>query len=551
MIQSKMIEKEMELECSMNHKRPIEMVIWDKNLEKDKRFLCKECLDDNQEQNLNSLISFEKLIQLIEEYQKKKLEYVDSLITMNIKQIQTFQKKLLQLKQHIIQQLDQLIWDSDEWIKSFYQIGQKNVTYSIYEELDNLINKDKFEQFNYQPLIHQIKITNHSWNQKILQKLKQFSAFELNQKIEQILINFEKINQEEEIIKKINSMEVQYEIDNIKESTQQFQNNNQLEQGEVEFKLIDDLNNQANICYAIVFNNCGSIMVSTDYTDIIIWDFIQGRLKQSNRFSVHHFTVNCLVYSKKTNSFISGSWDKSIISWKQINQNEWKWSQPYQQHIDYIQCLILNKQEDQLISGGYDDSIKVWKVDFMNNQLTYLYSLDNTYAVYSLCYNESETILASCAKSNFLIWKEGLEGKWELQCKQKVSDGYQIFFIKDQQFLWVTREQNIDEILIFELQDGIFKQNKNKTLQLIKNDQCEDYWILFRTIHNKEKNVILIRHKHHIYLIRIVNENDMKIIGQLNCEIEDIFGTMTDDAQYLVFWDHKQQKYLSFELVQK
>ncbi|CAD8113005.1 unnamed protein product [Paramecium primaurelia] len=540
MIRQQMIEKEEELVCSMNHKLPIYMVVCDKSIDKNKRLLCNECMD-NLESNLNNVMSFKKVALLIEDNQKKKVEQVEYNIMKNIKQIDEIQKTLHQLKSYIIQQLDQLIGNTDEWIKCLQQIGQQNVNYSFFKELDNLINKVQIQQqYDDKPLITQINQINQSWNQKIINKLNQFKSFELTNKCEQLLINLQTINQQQHLIQQINIIQQQQQIDNL-----------QLKQYDLEFKLIDDSNKQIVSSYSIVFNNTGSIMISNDGYDIIIWDFNQGRLKLQNRFSVHQDSVQCLVFSKNLNSFISGSDDKSIICWKQINNNEWKWSQSYQQHNDWVSCLILNKQEDQLISGGRDNSIKIWNVDFIKNELTYLYSLDNTAAVYSLSLNQSETMLASCAKNRYLIWKKGVNEKWELKCKQEVTQGYKIYFMDDQQFLWVTNDKNIDQILIFELEDGLFKQNQDKTIQLNTNQLCEDDWRLFPIIYNKDKNMLLVRHKHHIYIISKINEGNFKIIGSLNCDIKEIFGTITDNAQYLVFWDGKQQKYSSYELLQK
>ncbi|CAD8129869.1 unnamed protein product [Paramecium sonneborni] len=214
--------------------------------------------------------------------------------------------------------------------------------------------------------------------------------------------------------------------------------------------------------------------------------------------------------------FISGSWDKSIICWKQISQNEWKWSQPYEQHIDWVTCLTLNKQEDQLSS---DKSINIWNVDFIKNELTYLYSLDNTAIVYSLSLNQSETMFATCAYYDYLIWQKGVEEKWELKCKQSVTSGCKIYFINDQQFMWVTKDKNIDQILIFELQDGVFEQNEDKTIQLNKNELCDAYWMNFPIIYNNDKsywlsiNIIFILFAKQIKVtLRLQDHQNVKLI---------------------------------------
>ncbi|CAD8160165.1 unnamed protein product [Paramecium octaurelia] len=534
-----MIEKIEEFVCSMNHNLPIQLVICDKNIEKNKRLLCNKCMDSAQDQ-LNNVMSFKQVVSQIQENQKRKQEQVNYFIMMNIQQIQELEITLDQFKSYIIQLLDEQISRTKIWVNCLQQIEQQQLKYSFFEQLDNLINQVKIGEFDEKLLLNQINTTNESYIQKLINKLNEFKPSELAKKCSQLFTNIKSINQKTYLTKQINFIQDQQKIDHAVRK-----------QSEIQFKLIDDQKKQTQVCWAIAFNSTGSIMISTDGYDIIVWNFTEGMLQLQYRFKVHQDFVQCLVYSKKLNSFISGSWDKSIISWKQVNKNDWQWSQSYQQHKDWISHLLLNHQEDQLISCSRDKSIKIWNVDFINNKLTFLYSLWNNDVIFSLSLNQSETILVSCEKYHFLIWRKGIDGKWKFKCKQQVTEGYKIQFINEQQFLWVTKGENIDQILIFELQNGDFKQNYNKTIHLNKNQTCEDNFRNFPIRQNKIKNIILVRHKHHIYLISKASEGDFKIIGSLNCEIDQIYGTMTENAQYLVFWDVKQQKYLSYELLQK
>ncbi|CAK79590.1 unnamed protein product (macronuclear) [Paramecium tetraurelia] len=543
MIQSKMIEKEEELQCSLKHKLPVLMIACDRKLKRNQRLLCSECME-----NLESkaqLMSFKKVLQNIEENQKQKKENVENVIMGSIKLIEELQKDLFLLKSNVVQSLDQIIGNVDEWIRHIILIGQQNVTYSFYNELDNLINQERLAEFGQKQLIDQINQIQQSWNQKIEKKLNLFKQFSEGQKCKNILQQLIDVNETEENQGKIKVTQENYEISiqNFQEMIQVENKQKQLEQQlmmykQVQFNLIDDSNQQIGICFAIVFNKDGSIMISCDSNEIKIWNFQQGTFKLSNSYNKHSQAVSCLVYSKKTNNFISGCYNNQIICWQQINQNEWKCSQPFEQH-DIVHCLLLNKQEDQLISGGDDRKIIVWKVDFINNDLTFLYSLDqHTNSVKSLSFNQSETVLASCGYSHFIIWEKGLQGKWEFKYKQDVSlYGNKIHFMNDYQFLWVNGYK--DDIL-----------NSNKTISLIKNNQCEDDYY-FPIIHNKDRNVILVRHKHHIYLIRQLNDGTFNILASLDSKTTKTFGTITNNAQYLLFWDRKFQKYSSYEIQYK
>ncbi|CAD8130375.1 unnamed protein product [Paramecium sonneborni] len=545
-----MIENEEDLLCFQKHRLPVLMIAWDIKLKKNKKLLCSKCLEILESEV--EFKNFKKTYQTIEENQKLKKEQVEKIIFINIKQIEQLQQEFHQLKSNVVQQLDELIGNLDEWIKYLTAFAQQNFQYSFFEELDILITQKKLDGFNQKSLIHKITQINQSWNQK-LKKLNLFNSFQESKKCQDILKVIENLNQINEKIStepSLGNIQLQQHM-NQYINQQKILKKQVMMDNQIEFNLIDDSNQQQEQCWVIVFNKTGSIMISTCNNLIKIWNFDQGRLQISYIYEVHVDDVLCLVYSKSRNNFISGSRDNTIICWQQIKQKGWKCSQPIQQHKGWVHCLILNKQEDQLITGSDDCSIRVWKVDFIKNELTFLQELvQHTNSVNSLSFNQSETVFASCGFHELIIWEKGLQGKWRFKYKQDVFYGNKIHFINDQQFIWVTKSKNIDDILVFEQQAGVFKKNSIKNIQLIQNNQCDDE-LYFPIIHNKEKNMILVRHKHHIYLIRQLNNALFKTIVSLNCQINETFGGMTNDGQYLVLWDNKYQKYSSYEILNK
>ncbi|CAD8215482.1 unnamed protein product [Paramecium octaurelia] len=216
--------------------------------------------------------------------------------------------------------------------------------------------------------------------------------------------------------------------------------------------------------------------------------------------------------------------------------------------------IIFHQNEDLLFSGSYDKSIKVWKVDFNQNQLIFLYSLDkHNDEVMSLSLNQSEDKLVSCAdnQNQIIIWERRQNNQFEFKyfVKQSIQEkGLKVKFIKDNQFIWITGGKEIDKLYVFEIEQGIFQENKDKTIQLIANNQNVDEY-RFPIVYNKERNLILVRHKTYIYIIREINDAKYKIYHQLNCETIGIFGTITNNGQYLVYWDSKKQEYSTYELL--
>ncbi|CAD8193354.1 unnamed protein product [Paramecium octaurelia] len=312
--------------------------------------------------------------------------------------------------------------------------------------------------------------------------------------------------------------------------------------------------NQSDVkCYAIVFDTSGQIMVSTKQNDINVWMFQNGKMKLVKLLQGHTHLIQCLVYIKKQHSFISGALDKSIRCWQQQDQSNWNSSQPYQQHTDYIMCIVLNSNEDLL----FHKSIKAWKVDFNQNKLAFLYSLDrhDDYVI-SLSLNQLENYLVSCAfeKNQIIIWqRRGDNNKFEFRyfVKQSVQEqGHKVKFIKENQFIWITGGITIDKLYVFELIKGVYQENQEKSFQLVTNNQNVDE-CRFPIMYNKEKDFIVLRHKNYIYIIREIKDGKFKKVCQLNFDAYSIYGTITNNGQYLVFWDEKNQGYSIFELSNK
>ncbi|CAD8097645.1 unnamed protein product [Paramecium sonneborni] len=74
---------------------------------------------------------------------------------------------------------------------------------------------------------------------------------------------------------------------------------------------------------------------------------------------------------------------------------------------------------------------------------------------------------------------------------------------------------------------------------------------LFPIVYNKQKNVIIVRYKFYIYIIRELNNGQFKIVDQLKFNTNDIYGTITNNGQYLVYWYDEKQFYSTYELLYK
>ncbi|CAD8133717.1 unnamed protein product [Paramecium pentaurelia] len=493
---------------------------------------------DPKDQELRGLLNLENLdktqsqqneahMMQIREEKNQKQQIIGIIIKQAIENVDILKQVIQNLKTKLIQQLDLIIIQSDQWILKLNAFFQKI----------NTINIDQFslDSLDLQLMNIQIEQCNEYYIQDITRFIQKYDQYEETQQCIQILQDLGKQVQGKQYF-------CQQEV---------VQHNQEIQQDkEIQIKLIDDSIIQKEMCYAIDINQEFSLMISGKNEDIVLWNFQNGKINEISTLKAHSDDVQCLKFSKKQKNFISGSKDNSLICWKCIKQNQWIHSQQYRIHIDWIECFILNQKEDQLIVGSKDKSITIWNVDFKKNKLHYLYTLnEHTNKVCSISFNISETQFATCGYDHFIIWEKNQEDKWQVKYKQDQQyQGEKIKFINDNQFLWVTEQ--IEKIQVFQKYQNIFQEDINKELQLTNDDYNWDE-SLFPIIQNIEKNVIVIRQKRYIYLLRIKKDGNLEIIHELNCNYASIYGTMTENTQYLIFWNYKSDRYLIYEILYK
>ncbi|CAD8167942.1 unnamed protein product [Paramecium octaurelia] len=521
MFKPQMIENEKDLFCLNNHTQQSRLVLFDQKIQKSQRICCSECLQTFQTDA--KIVGLTIIIQNIEDVIQKNASSLEDITSNTIQKIKLCITSVQNLKTNFMKLFDSIIRTAEDWTLNLQAQREKFNQYSFYDELDNLINK---QNKNFDTHIKLINTINRSWITKLCNILTQFNQ------------NKDKLNLQQFYEQVISigyfNLSPQYSI---------------------KLQLIDQSVKQWEKCQAIVFDYSGSIMVSTQKNDIRVWNFLNGTIKLVNTLQEHTDQVQCLVYSNKQNSFISCSQDKTIRCW-QLVQNEWICSQPYQQHTDQVIFMLLNSNEDLLFSGSFDKSIKVWKVDFNQNKLKFLYSLNNhSNDVVSLSLNQSENLLVSCAKgyNQIIIWERKEEDKFEFKhfVTQSFQEyGHKVKFIKENQFMLITNANQMDKIFIFERKEGVFQVNESKTIHLMTNNKFYDEYH-FPIIYNQVRNLIVLRYKMFIYILKEFNDGKYKIVDQLSCATYSIYGTITNNGQYLVYWDNKNQGYSVYELLNK
>ncbi|CAD8081465.1 unnamed protein product [Paramecium primaurelia] len=482
MFKPKMIENENNLHCQNKHGQPVHLVVLDPKLDKKQRLLCTECME-NFESDAKT-IGFKKIIQIIEDNIKKTMSDLEGITQQTVQQLQICNRSIQELKAYFMKLFDSLISIVEDWTQNLFALTQQSKQYSFYDELDSFIKKQNNINDSNITLINNI---NRSWMAKLLKILNQYIQ-------DKDKVNFNEQN------KNLQTSFVQFIHKKVKQNQSQ---------------LINLLNKvwDVKIQFLILLGQ--------------LWYQLNRKILKYGAFQTEKF--NQQTYC-----------DTTIRCWKQQDSSDWISSQPYKQHTDFVICLLLNSNEDLLFSGSDDKLIKVWKVDFDQNILTYIYSLYQHYKeVFALSLNQSETLLVSCAggDNEIIIWERREQDKYEFKnfVKQSIECyGFKVKFIKDNQFIWISGGKVINKFYVFELKEGIFQENQEKTIQLFRNNYIFDDYC-FPIMYNQEKNLIIVRHKTHIYIFKEMKDGKFKILDYLNCNTYFIYGTITNNGQYLIY----------------
>ncbi|CAD8166674.1 unnamed protein product [Paramecium octaurelia] len=297
-----------------------------------------------------------------------------------------------------------------------------------------------------------------------------------------------------------------------------------------------DLMNQNSIkqgdkCRAVAFNKDCSIVAAGCNCLIKIFEFKQGISKQVQLLDQHKNRVTTINFMKKTNQFISGDFEGSILIWAN-HDNQWICSQTAKQHNDLINCLIMNNNEDIMISSSEDKTIKFWtKKDQWMCQQTIT---DHKHWVFQLSLNEKQNQVISCGWDKLILVIEYSEQykRWVVLQNIKIDcEGVRLCFINDNLFTFQPYQGNQMHIYEMNKERNQFIKTKNITV-----NQGEDAFGFFQQQYIKSKQLLVSKHQN-FNLIR-KQENDEFLVEQsIQLGSKDFYGQMSDDGEYLITWD--------------
>ncbi|CAD8129461.1 unnamed protein product [Paramecium sonneborni] len=155
--------------------------------------------------------------------------------------------------------------------------------------------------------------------------------------------------------------------------------------------------------------------------------------------------------------------------------------------------------------------------------------------------HQLQTVSMCMFKSQLLITNREVEIQ-QGQILENVQNGFlnkiaisqrKFTFIYEVNRLTFLKRMNLfGQTFVFELKEGVFQKNEEKTIQLIKNQNPHEYRLSL--IYDQEKNMIVLRQKTYIYIIKM-NDGKFKIVDYLNCDSYQIYGNIKNNGKYLIY----------------
>ncbi|CAD8110620.1 unnamed protein product [Paramecium primaurelia] len=442
---------------------------------------------------------------------------------------------------------------------SYYQIkvnecienlkeGIENSFKKIDGKLDELLNNE-FNQINI--IVSQQQQQQPKFNSNILLK---FQDDNFPKQICQEVTSLIQINIQNQLQKKEQQYQEIIKQNQIKQENQIKQKDSQINSQTIQqsSKFISTQSNLKSFNYQLIKENsiqqdqwCNAIAVNKDCSILVagcdkqikVFEFTQEILKQVQILNEHGNYVCTLNFMKRSDHFISGSQDNSIIIWARNQNNSWICQQKLNGHTSNIYCLLLNNNEDIIVSGSYDNTIKFWYKQ--NGWLCSQTITDHTDPVWGLSFNKQQNKLISCGhdKSILVIEQPELNKQWIVIQKIIVEQfGHRLCFIDNNTFTFYPYSSSY--INVFEINNTNKQYTKTKDIPVKGSiDDC-----FFASLYIQSKCILVNKNGSNVSLIRKKKNGEFITEQSIEFGTQFIYGYMTDDGQYLITWDYKSKE---------
>ncbi|CAK59566.1 unnamed protein product (macronuclear) [Paramecium tetraurelia] len=306
------------------------------------------------------------------------------------------------------------------------------------------------------------------------------------------------------------------------------------------FLLNDRSIKQEDPCRSFAFNsNCSYLIAACDKS-IKLFSFNTEHLIFLQSLNDHPSMIVCCTFLKGQNRFISGCLDGSMLIWSNCKENGsvWECEQTLNGHTDYLGHIIHGKVENMIISCSNDKTIRFWKKS-QNWELKQILEGHNEY-ICSISLNESENKLISGAYDDQILISEpkGQDKKWTVIQLIKVEWGRRLCFITDTLFTFQPCKKQL--MHVYEQKDSTIGFIKSREIRVeSKGDEC--FW-LFPQQFSKKTGILINKNCHLVNIIRWRRKKKFYTDQVIFFGTKEIYGSMTDDGEWLVTWDDKSKE---------
>ncbi|CAD8165547.1 unnamed protein product [Paramecium pentaurelia] len=292
------------------------------------------------------------------------------------------------------------------------------------------------------------------------------------------------------------------------------------------------------------------LLASTDIT-INVFVFQQGFIKLISQLQGHRNYVTSLKFLNKKSRFLSGSLDKSIIIWSQQLLANQKYIQKIKDHQNPIVALVIHPNiENMFISASYRQ-ILFYQYS-SQKQWICLQKITEIDGIFGLSINENGTKIVLCSENHIivilelqqLIQQQKSDQIWIVKQKIKVRQwGFRVCFLNNDTFVFQPVSKNwngTSHLNVYTLN----KLNEFKIQRKIPIKGGGNFCINnFPSQYNKQKYILLVKNGNYINLFKYTEGKFRLKYKQALCfDITKIYGTLSQDGEYLITWDEKQRQ---------
>ncbi|CAD8198194.1 unnamed protein product [Paramecium pentaurelia] len=369
------------------------------------------------------------------------------------------------------------------------------------------------------------------WNLKKLMDLG-------GKQIEIVLSNMINFNDfQRRLLEKINNSSDQL-IENLRSQIQELEVDDMKVQ-KYEFLRSVHLQENKSQCKIISFNQDSSIIAMDVSNRIKIYGFNKGQLQLVHVIDLFEINqINYLKFFQSSDEFLLGSEFGDIMLWKKNERQQFSYQFIRRRNIwEFISSspqynLLINDQED-LIVQSKDNSLKLYE---KQQEWNCTQTIINQSKIMSYCLNQSSNMLISSCQDNVVIYLKQKKQVWkQIQTIDLDQWGYRICFVDDNHFAFQPRCKDYLQIYGLNDQSKMFELKKNVQVKSASN-VCHNYFPLQFI---KNKNIIINKNGRYINIIKISPEGDCETLQFIKFGDQLIYGTITNDGEYLITWDNK------------